>query len=332
MKKLKNTIYIIPLILVIGLFIYQPAIAQTKVFIPDINFRNFLNAEYPTFMDAGGDSLIADSASTLTSVLDCNSQNISDLTGIEYFINITELVCFNNQLYSLPGLSANTALSKLWCSVNQLTSLPDLSANTALTSLNCINNQLTSLPGLSVNTALSELYCSDNQLTSLPDLSTNIALQSLYCGTNQLTSLDVSVCIALEELNLSQMPTLYEVCVWEMPFPPAGISVDIEDSPNVYFTTDCAVNSSSAYKKNNTISIYPNPNSGSFNITMDLQQTESIKLLIYNSLGQQVFQENLKQINGAFTRHINLKRFPSGIYYMQVLSVKGIINKKIIFE
>ncbi len=34
------------------------------------------------------------------------------------------------------------------------------------------------------------------------------------------------------------MPTLYQVCVWELPFPPEGVDVDMTDSPNVYFTTD----------------------------------------------------------------------------------------------
>ncbi len=57
-----------------------------NVFIPDINFRAFLNANYPSFMV--GDSLIPDSAATLTETLNCSNKNIADLTGIECFINI----------------------------------------------------------------------------------------------------------------------------------------------------------------------------------------------------------------------------------------------------
>jgi len=41
-------------------------------------------------------------------------------------------------------------------------------------------------------------------------------------------------------LYLMNMSSLYKVCVWEMPFPPDGVSVDSTDSPNVYFTTDCS--------------------------------------------------------------------------------------------
>jgi len=41
-------------------------------------------------------------------------------------------------------------------------------------------------------------------------------------------------------LTLSYMPSLHKVCVWEMPFPPNGVSVISDDSPNVYYTTDCS--------------------------------------------------------------------------------------------
>jgi len=35
------------------------------------------------------------------------------------------------------------------------------------------------------------------------------------------------------------MPSLTEVCVWEMPFPPEDFLLYADGSPNVYFTTDC---------------------------------------------------------------------------------------------
>ena len=82
------------------------------------------------------------------------------------------------------------------------------------------------------------MLCDRNELSTL-DVSNNIALTFVLCFSNQLTTLDVSVCTALETLNLHDMPSLYEVCVWEMPFPPTGVEVDTTGSPNVYFTTDC---------------------------------------------------------------------------------------------
>jgi len=173
--------------------------AQSKAFIPDINFRNFLNTTYPGFIV--GDSLLTDSAATITGTLSCSNENIADITGLEWFINIQWLYCYDNLLTSLPDLSAFTSLKLLHCYDNLLTSLPDLSPHTALQKLFCYNNQLTSLPGLSTNMLLQRLYCYDNQLTSLPDLSNNFLLERLYCYNNQLTSLpDLSSNTDLETL------------------------------------------------------------------------------------------------------------------------------------
>jgi len=40
-------------------------------------------------------------------------------------------------------------------------------------------------------------------------------------------------------LTLASIPSLYKVCVWTLPFPPAGVAVDTTGSPNVYFTINC---------------------------------------------------------------------------------------------
>jgi hypothetical protein len=40
-------------------------------------------------------------------------------------------------------------------------------------------------------------------------------------------------------LELAYIPSLSKVCVWTMPFPPAGVSVNTSESPDVYFTMDC---------------------------------------------------------------------------------------------
>ena len=52
----------------------------------------------------------------------------------------------------------------------------------------------------------------------------------------------------MTDLDISDMPTLYKVCVWVMPFPPdpppgskecKKILIKNNGSPNVYFTADC---------------------------------------------------------------------------------------------
>ncbi len=211
MSKLKLLNYITVAIL---LMVVQQIKSQDKVFIPDPNFRDFINAAYPDCMDVSGDSLFTDSAAMQTGVFDCYHQEISNLTGVEHFTNISELKCHYNNLTTLPDLSDLTALTNLSCQGNQLESLPDLSSNILLTILYCTNNNLSSLPDLSANTLLTTVKCSNNQLAVLPDLSSNTELAQLFCNNNLFKSLpDLSANTALTALycsnnQLSRLPYL----------------------------------------------------------------------------------------------------------------------------
>ncbi|PCH65271.1 MAG: hypothetical protein COC01_10015, partial [Bacteroidetes bacterium] len=155
-----------------------------KVAIADTNFVSFLNNNYPNVMCR--DSLILDSAEAVTGIFNCSSQGITNLDGIQYFKNITELACYNNSLTSFPPLDSLSALQKLKCYNNSITTLPDLSNNTALTLLWCYMNTLDSLPDLSNNTNLEYLYCYNNILNSLPDLSALTQLKYLSCMVNNI--------------------------------------------------------------------------------------------------------------------------------------------------
>ena len=110
--------------------------------------------------------------------MNIGSKSLTDITGIEWFSNLTYLSCSNNQLTTLD-VSHNTALTYLDCSNNQLTTL-DVSHNIDLRNLHCSNNQLTTLD-VSKNTDLKYLSCSNNQLTTL-DVSKNTDLTDLDCS------------------------------------------------------------------------------------------------------------------------------------------------------
>lgn len=120
--------------------------------------------------------------------LTVSDKGLSDLSGIEYFINLISLDCQKNQLASLD-VSSLTKLSILYCQNNQLKTL-DVSQNTALWDLRCSNNQLTEL-NVSKNPKLQTLSCANNQLTAL-DIEKNTSLSTLYCNNNQLAGLSVS--------------------------------------------------------------------------------------------------------------------------------------------
>ncbi|WP_372474454.1 T9SS type A sorting domain-containing protein [Capnocytophaga sp. ARDL2] len=183
------------------LFTVSSAVAQEEVVvnIPDENMKQILveNLEINTNED---DEIQISEAVAYTGAIDLLNMGIQDLTGIEAFVNITELDCSENQLTSLD-VSANTELKKLYCYDNQLESL-NLNQNTLLELLSCENNQLTSLD-VSANTELKKLYCYDNQLESL-NLSQNTLLELLSCENNQLTSLDLTYNPSLKQLHCAE--------------------------------------------------------------------------------------------------------------------------------
>jgi hypothetical protein len=81
--------------------------------------------------------------------------------------------------------------------------------------------------------------CANNQLTGL-DLSGNPYLEEIHCGGNKLTRLDITHNTYLKGIWLNDMPSLYKVCVWKMPFPVSIYVVETTGSPNVYYSTDCS--------------------------------------------------------------------------------------------
>ncbi len=242
------------------------------------------------------------------------SLDVSDCTSL------IGLGCPDNQLTSLDASGCN-ALTGLDCRFNQLTSL-DVSGCTALTELDCRRNQLFNLD-VSNNIALTSLLCPYNQLNSL-DVYNNSALTELDCRGNQLTSLNIAGCNALTVLRIDQIPTLYEVCVWES-FP-AGVSVETEDSPNVQFTTDCSITALNPDKENSTINIYPNPSADIINI--EIENTNNATIEIYNISGTLIFSKGLQ----SQQEKINISGYSKGIYLLKVRQADAVYVEKLVVK
>ncbi len=78
------------------------------------------------------------------------------------------------------------------------------------------------------------------------------------------------------------------------------------------------------------VSIYPNPNKGSFNLKAQLTQNTEVEFVIYNSIGQIVHQKLYSTTNVILdTYQLNLS---SGVYTYKLISGKGIHYGKFIVE
>jgi hypothetical protein len=230
---------------------------------------------------------------------------------------LRRLYCAYNHLKSLD-FTKHYSLDCLDCMYNELTSL-NLSYTTSLNTLKCFNNQITSLDVST--TPMKEMYCYNNPLVSL-NVSRCRGLERLLCGNSKLSSLDVSKNEYLTVLDISNMPNLSQVCVWEIPFPPENVHVNTSGSPNVYFTTECTTRLNEFTKWE--FNIFPNPANDLLTIETGITGQHFIE--ITSPKGQLLY--NLKMEDP--THQIDISSFEKGLYFITKRSRDYVRTEKII--
>lgn len=161
--------------------------------IPDSNFRNFLIGQYPNCFNAAKQMDTTCTAILNEKVIICRNTNISNVDGIQFFINLVSIDFSKNKLKSIIKLP--NKLSSMDVSSNQIDSIKNLPKS--LRTLVCSTNQLINLPILP--DSLSELTCSKNKLTSLPLLPST--LQILDISYNNISSSQIILPDSLQYFN-----------------------------------------------------------------------------------------------------------------------------------
>jgi uncharacterized delta-60 repeat protein len=80
-------------------------------------------------------------------------------------------------------------------------------------------------------------------------------------------------------------------------------------------------------KTSSSITIYPNPSEGIFNIDFKGYDEQKFDITVHNTLGQLIYQGVVTPEN---TNQIDLTRFESGSYFISLVNNKEIINKVVI--
>tara|TARA_R110002049_G_scaffold87533_1_gene221901 strand:+ start:48515 stop:49423 length:909 start_codon:yes stop_codon:yes gene_type:complete len=191
--------------------------------IPDIHFETKLIEQG---IDSDGiinQKLLKTDAEAVTRLdlnLSSNFGDISDLTGIEGFVNVTFLSAAGQKINEVD-LSSNTKLDTLFLNGNHLTNI-DISNNPNLILLDIQSNELSSISGLSKSTYLKKANLSFNNFEEisiknesieillishnlLKTIDTNdaINLKNVLLILNQLTAIDFSSNTLLETLVIS---------------------------------------------------------------------------------------------------------------------------------
>lgn len=87
----------------------------------------------------------------------------------------------------------------------------------------------------------------------------------------------------------------------------------------------------SGAERDNYIKVFPNPNSGEFDIVIENSKNTS-KIEITNYLGQKIYVENMKSNSGVYKKHFNLNKYGKGVYLITLFDKQNKLEKKVVVQ
>lgn len=168
---------------------------RAPIYIRDHNLRKAL--ETALGKSAGGTITQGDMA-TLNE-LRTDDRGISQLSGLEYAVNLQTLELQDKRITDISPLSNLTALTQLWLRNNRITDISALSNLTALRTLSIRDNQVSDISALAGLTALTNVSVAANNIRDISPLSGLTALTELWLEENDIT--DVSPLSGLTALT-----------------------------------------------------------------------------------------------------------------------------------
>lgn len=208
------------LLSVVLFVVYTNAFGQYTL-IPDANFELALSI----YDDIPNDGQIPTANIDWIGFLNVSASNIADLTGIEDFVALKTLRCYDNDLSALDisnlieleelltyrnynlqnlDLASNSKLRYLICGGNGLTSL-DLSNNPDLEYVSCSSNWDLANLDLTPLTKLEEFICIQCDLPAI-NVTQAPNLKTLYVSGNRIATIDLSNNVLLENLSTGGNP------------------------------------------------------------------------------------------------------------------------------
>ena len=82
----------------------------------------------------------------------------------------------------------------------------------------------------------------------------------------------------------------------------------------------------------NNLEIFPNPSRDVFNISFSSDEIQDLGIRIINVVGAEVYREDKQEFIGEYTKQVNLDKYGKGIYFLEIETNSGIVNKKLILQ
>lgn len=131
--------------------------------------------------------------------LGASQYGITDLTGLEYAVNLTGLYLFDNNISDITPLAGLTNLTGLYLYDNRITDITPLAGLTNLTGLYIYNNNISDITPLAGLTNLKGLSLFNNNISDIAPLAGLTNLTALYLFDNNIS--DITPLAGLTKLN-----------------------------------------------------------------------------------------------------------------------------------
>jgi len=80
------------------------------------------------------------------------------------------------------------------------------------------------------------------------------------------------------------------------------------------------------------LDVYPNPSRDIFNITFTSEEAQTMSVKVVNMIGEEIYNEELVDFVGQYTKVIDMNTQPKGVYFLEITTSTGGINKKIVLQ
>ena len=82
----------------------------------------------------------------------------------------------------------------------------------------------------------------------------------------------------------------------------------------------------------NNLSVYPNPSRDIFNVSFTSVNKQDLEVRIMNVIGEELVNVTLSEFIGEYTKQIDLSNNAKGIYFLEITTNTGVVNKKLILQ
>ena len=102
-------------------------------------------------------------------------------------------------------------------------------------------------------------------------------------------------------------------------------------TPLVFWTQPSSVRLEGGTSINN-LAIYPNPSRDIFSVSFKSEDIQNLEVRIVNIIGEVVYNEELQQFVGEYTKSIDLSTYTKGVYFLEITTNIGVVNRKLILQ